>query len=62
MTPPNWFVVGGAVAVMVGIGAVAAQASLDLEFGTAALHYSMYLVTTVLLRLIMGMQPHWNVG
>jgi hypothetical protein len=45
---------------MVGMGAVAAQASLELEFGNAALHYSMYLIATVLLRLIMGMDPAWQ--
>lgn len=56
---PNWQILVVVVPVVVGIGAVAAQASLDLEFGTAALHYSMYLIATVLLRLIMGMPAHW---
>src|SRR3569623_175011 len=53
--PPNWPMMGVMVAVMVAIGAVASQASFELELGTGALHYSMYLVTIVILRLIMGL-------
>lgn len=49
------------VPVMIAIGAITSQASLDLEFGTGALHYTMYLVATVILRLIMGMNAYWNV-
>lgn len=41
--------------VMAGIGAFAAYASLDLEWGTAAIHYGMYLLVTIALRLIMGL-------
>lgn len=41
--------------IMVAIGSFAAYASLDLEFGTAAIHYGMYLAVTVILRLIMGL-------
>jgi hypothetical protein len=51
------FVVPAAIA----IGAVAAQASLDLELGQGALHCTMYLAATVILRLIMGMNGYWNV-
>jgi hypothetical protein len=43
------------VPVMVGVGSFAAWTSLDLEFGTAAIHYGLYLIVTVLLRLIMGL-------
>ena len=39
---------------MIGIGAVAAHASLDMELGPASLHYGLYLAVTVLLRLTMG--------
>ena len=39
--------------VMLALGAFAGYASLDLEFGTAAILYGMYLGITVLLRLIM---------
>ena len=41
--------------VMAGIGAFGAYASLDLEYGTAAIHYGFYLLVTVALRLIMGL-------
>jgi hypothetical protein len=49
------------VPAVIGAGALCAQASLDLEFGAGALHYSLYLVATVLLRLLMGMSAFWNV-
>lgn len=58
---PNWPIMGAVVPIMIAIGAVASQASFELELPTAALHYSMYLAATVILRLIMGMEPHWNV-
>lgn len=41
--------------LMIGIGAFAAHAALDLDLSTAALHYGLYLLVTVLLRLTMGM-------
>jgi hypothetical protein len=50
-----------AVAVMIALGAVTAQASLELEFGQAAMHYALYLAATVILRLLMGMNAYWNV-
>lgn len=40
---------------LVGCGALAAFASLDLEFTTAAFHYGLYLGVTVLLRVIMNL-------
>jgi hypothetical protein len=49
------------VPAMIALGAVAAQASLDLEFGQAALHYALYLSSMVVLRLLMGMNGYWNV-
>ena len=49
------------VPAVIAAGALCAQASLDLEFGTGALHYSLYLVATVLLRLLLGMNGIWNV-
>jgi hypothetical protein len=49
------------IPVVITIGAVAAQASLDLELGAGALHFTLYLVAIVLLRLIMGMGAHWNI-
>ena len=41
--------------VMIGIGSFGAYVSLDLEFGTAAVHCSLYLLVTVTLRLILGL-------
>ncbi len=41
--------------VMIGIGSFGAYISLDLEFGTAAVHCSLYLLVTVTLRLILGL-------
>jgi len=49
-----------AAAAMITLGAVTAQASLELEFGQGAMHYAMYLAATVLLRLIMGMSAYWS--
>jgi hypothetical protein len=51
-----------AAAAMITIGAVTAQASLELELGQGAMHYALYLAATVILRLIMGMSAYWNVG
>jgi hypothetical protein len=56
----NWVVAGGAVAVMVVVGTLAAQAAFELEIGGAVLLYSMYLIATVLLRVIMGLGPRWS--
>jgi hypothetical protein len=58
---PNWQFMAAVVPIMVGIGAVAAQASFELELTSAALNYALYLGVTVLLRvIIMGPQAaHW---
>ena len=57
---PNWQIMCAVVPVMIGLGALASQASFEFELGTGALHYAMYLITTVLLRFIMGMDPRWH--
>jgi hypothetical protein len=57
---PNWQIMCAVVPVMIGLGALASQASFEFELGTGALHYAMYLITTVILRLIMGMDPRWH--
>jgi len=44
---PPFFILGGG----------AALACLDLEFGTAVLHYAFYLGVTVLLRVVMQLPP-----
>lgn len=38
-------------------GALAAMATLDLDSISAGLHYGLYLLVTVLLRLLMGLTP-----
>ncbi len=50
-----------AAAAMITLGAVTAQASLELEFGQGAMHYALYLAACVILRVIMGMSAYWNV-
>jgi hypothetical protein len=50
------------VPVLIGLGAFAAYASLDFEFGMGALHYGFYLAVTVVLRLILGLSPMYGGG
>ena len=50
------------VAAMVVLGAITCQASLELDFGPAAMHYALYLASTVILRVIMGMSAYWDVA
>src|SRR6476659_421004 len=57
---PNWTAVGIAVPIMIAIGSFAAQASLELELAMGSLHYALYLISAVLLRFIMGMDPRWQ--
>jgi hypothetical protein len=49
------------VPLLLAGGAFAAYGALDLEYGTALVHCGMYLSATVLLRLIIGLPPHWTV-
>jgi hypothetical protein len=56
---PNWQLMAAVVPVMIAAGAFVSQASFELEVTTGALHYGLYFVATVLLRLIMGMDPKW---
>lgn len=44
--------------VIVGIGAATAAATFDFDFLTGGFHYGLYLLVTVLLRVIMGMKPY----
>jgi hypothetical protein len=39
----------------IGVGALTALATLDLDFGSGFFHYCMYLGTCVLLRVVMGL-------
>lgn len=42
------------------IGALTALASLDLDFGSGAFHYSFYVLVTIFLRWAAGMGWLWN--
>jgi hypothetical protein len=42
------------VPIMLGIGGLAAYASLDFEYGPAVLHYGFYLAMTVILSMLAG--------
>jgi len=44
------------------VGALAALACLDLDFGSGFLLYSFYVVATVLLRWLAGLDWIWNAG
>lgn len=59
ITPPL-LIVAILVPILIALGGFTSQSVFDLEFGTGALHFSMYLATTVLLRLIIGLPPHWQ--
>jgi hypothetical protein len=48
--------------VFVCAGAGAAFACLDLDFASAAMHYSFYVLVTVLLRAALGLPPLWNLA
>ena len=48
------------IPVFVGLGAGVAFATLDLDFGSAAMHYCFFLFVTVLLRFAIGMPPLWQ--
>ncbi|WP_254507219.1 hypothetical protein [Anatilimnocola floriformis] len=60
VSPTNGFLFVFAIPVVVVIGAFCANASLDLEFGQGAIHYCVFLVTTIILRGMLGMNPYWN--
>jgi hypothetical protein len=49
------------VPLLILAGAFVAHTTLDFEYGTALVHCCMYLSITVLLRLIIGLPPHWTV-
>lgn len=48
--------------VFIGVGAGLAFACLDLDFGSAAMHYCFYLVVTIALRFVIGFPPLWALG
>jgi hypothetical protein len=42
------------------IGAAVSWACLDLDFGSAAVHYAFYVIVTVILRAVAGLPHLWN--
>jgi hypothetical protein len=57
---PSWALMGGVIPAMVAVGTVAAQASFELELVASSLNYALYLISTVLLRWIMDLDPRWQ--
>lgn len=55
---PELFYLVFILPVLIGIGAVGSLATLDLQFGNAALHCCFYLLVTVLLRVVMGLPAY----
>jgi hypothetical protein len=54
--PWQWLFIAPA---FVAVGAAAAWATLDLDFGSAAMHYCFFLIVTLMLRAALGMPPLW---
>lgn len=57
---PDYLEMAIALPLMVIAGAVIAQASLGLEFTSCLMHYGIYLGATVLLRVLMNLDPFWH--
>ncbi len=55
--PWQWVFVAPA---FIAVGAGLAFASLDLDFGSAAMHYCFYVAVTLLLRFAIGLPPLWS--
>jgi len=60
LDPNNGLAFIFAIPMVVAAGAFCANASLDLEWGPAAVHYSVFLGATIMLRAILGMNPYWH--
>ncbi len=54
--PWQWLFVAPA---FIAAGASVGWATLDLDFGSAAMHYCFYLVVTLVLRAAVGLPPLW---
>lgn len=50
----QWLFIGP---IFFGIGSLAALASLELDWGTATVHFSLYVLVTVSLRWLAGLPP-----
>ena len=54
---PDWAFL---VAPLLALGVIAAFATYDLDFGSAAVHFAFFLATTMALRWAIGMPPVWK--
>jgi hypothetical protein len=54
--PWQWLFVAPA---FIAVGAGISFATLDLDFGSAAMHYCFYLVVSLILRFAIGLPPLW---
>jgi hypothetical protein len=48
--------------IFIAIGAAVAWSTLDLDFGSSAMHYCFYLLVCLLLRFALGLPALWSVG
>jgi len=46
--------------LVIAFGTVTAMGAFDFDFGPAILHYCVYLISTIALRMMMGMNALWN--
>ena len=56
--PPEMYAFALIGPAFVGVGALAALATLDFDFGTGAIHYAFYLLVTVLFCFIIGVPAY----
>ena len=56
--PPQMFSFAWIGPAFVSVGALAALATLDFDFGTGAIHYAFYLLVTVLFCFIIGVPAY----
>jgi hypothetical protein len=54
---PEWTFL---VVPLLALGVIAAFASYDLDFGTAAIHFGFFLAATMALRWAIGLPPVWQ--
>ncbi|MEX2113692.1 MAG: hypothetical protein WD845_10930 [Pirellulales bacterium] len=48
--------------IFISVGAAVAWATLDLDFGSAAMHYAFFVLVCLLLRFALGMPALWTVS
>jgi hypothetical protein len=56
----NLYFLVAVIPIVIAFGMVAAMSAFDFDFGPAILHYCVYLVATIGLRMLMGMNVLWD--